>query len=94
MSFYSFKPNPKQLVLNKAKHLFGNDTKVMVTGERLSPIECKRHGIPTGTYYVECIINSESIVTAHANDWRKAYKLLLIEVEKAFERRLYVTEGV
>lgn len=94
MSFYAFKPNPKQLAFNKAKHLFGNDAKVDVTGTRPGPLDCKRYGIPTGVYYVECVVNGELIASAHTKNWRKAYGLLTIEVEKAYEDVLYRAESV
>lgn len=94
MPIYGFKPNPKQLVLNKAKRLFGNDASVDVTGTRPSPLDCKRLSIPAGVYYVECIVNGECIATAKARDWRKAYNLLVVELEKAYENALHRTESV
>lgn len=94
MPFYGFKPNPKQLVINKAKRLFGNDAKVDVTGTRPSPLDCKRYGIPTGVYYVECFVDGQFIAAAHTKNWRKAYGLLIIEVEKAYEDALHRTESV
>jgi len=94
MSFYSFKPNPKQLAFEKAKRLFGNDAKVLIEGERPSPLACRSFGIPTGVYHVSCDVNEQHVASAHAKDWRKAYKLLVIEIEKAFEKRLHNVNGV
>lgn len=94
MPIYGFKPNPKQLVINKAKRLFGNDAKVEVTGTRPSPLDCKRYGIPAGVYYVECFVNGDHIASAHTKNWRKAYNLLVVEVEKVYENALHRTESV
>jgi len=89
MPYYGFKLNPKQLVEAKAKRLFGRDIKVTVTGLRPSEGDCRLLGIPTGTYSVGCVVNGVCIANAHARNWRKAYKLLVIEVEKAFEASLH-----
>jgi hypothetical protein len=94
MPIYGFKPNPKQQVINKARALFGRDAKIEVIGTRPSPLDCKRLGIPAGVYHVECFVNGEFIATAHTKNWRKAYNLLVIEVEKAYENALYRTESV
>ena len=94
MPIYGFKPNPKQLVLNKAKRLFGNDAKVDITGTRPSPLDCKRMSLPQGVYYVECFVNEQLIATAKSRDWRKAYNLLVVELEKAYEEALHRTESV
>mgnify|MGYP001566833846 CR=1 FL=1 len=94
MPFYGFKPNPKQLVVNKAKALFGREVKVDVTGTRPTPLDCKRYGIPTGVYYVECFVGGKLIATTHTKNWRKAYNLLVIEVEKAYEISLHRAEPV
>lgn len=88
--FYSFKPNPKQAVENKAKKLFGRDAKVKVLGTRPSPLECKNLSIPEGHYYVECFVNGQATGSAHLKDWRKAYVALVAEVEKAYERSLSI----
>ncbi len=85
MSYYSFKVNPKQKVVDKAKNLFGRDAKVKVTGKRLSPLECKGLSIPSGSYLVECTVNGKFIADANLRDWRKAYGLLVIAVEKSYE---------
>lgn len=94
MPFYGFKLNPKQQVVAKAKNLFGRDIKVNVTGKRLSPLECKGLGIVSGSYLVTCSINGKEIADANLRDWRKAYGLLVIEVEKAYERSLHSSETV
>lgn len=91
---YAFKPNPKQLASDKAHKLYGNGAKVEVTGTRLSALDCKKHGIPAGSYYVECRVDGQCIATAHTKDWRKAYKLLVVEIEKAFEKSLYQNSAV
>ncbi len=94
MPIYGFKPNPKQLVINKARNLFGRDAKVEVTGTRPSPLDAKQLGIPDGVYYVECFVNGEHIASAHTRNWRKAYNLLTVEVEKVYEAELHRTESV
>lgn len=88
--YYGFKPNPKQLVIDKAKRLFGRDVKVAVTGTRPGATDSKKLGIVAGTYYVECFINDKLVAVASTKNWRKAYSLLAIEVEKAYENSLYV----
>ena len=88
-NYYGFKINPKQQVVNKAKQLFGRDSKVVVSGTRPSPLDCKQLGIPAGNYYVDCTINNMHIASANAKDWRKAYLLLRVAVEKNFENNLY-----
>lgn len=94
MPIYGFKPNPKQLVINKAKALFGREAKVEVTGTRPSPLDAKQLNIPAGAYYVECFVNGDHIASANTKNWRKAYNLLVIEVEKAYETALHRTESV
>ena len=90
MSNYGgFKPNPKQLVVNKAKTLFGGNVKIDITGTRMSPLECKQLEIPVGSYYVECFLDKKLIAVAQHGNWRKAYNLLTIEVEKYFELELH-----
>lgn len=88
-NFYGFKINPKQQVVDKAKSLFGRDSKVKVTGNRPTPLECKSLGLPEGTYHVECFVNDKLIANAHMRNWRKAYGLLRVAVETAFEKTLY-----
>lgn len=92
--YYGFKPNPKQLVFNKAKNLFGRDAKVQITGTRPSPLDVKQLDIPKGCYYVECFINGNFIAKANDRNWRKAYNLLVIELEKAYEVTLHRAEPV
>lgn len=87
-SFFGFKPNPKQQVTNKAKSLFGVDTKIMVTGTRPSPLNCKAIGVSSGSYFVECFIDDKLIATASHRNWRTAYRALVVEVEKAYEKTL------
>lgn len=78
------------MVLQKASHLFGRDKDIKVTGVRLSPLEAKQIGLPSGTYLTECSIrdrNTENmlVVTAHSHDWRAAYKKLKLVVEQTWE---------
>lgn len=87
-AFYGFKANPKRLVEDKAHRLFGRDAKVAVTGARPAPPEAKRLNVPVGHYLVDVCIDGQFIAAAHARDWRKAYGLLVIEVEKAYEASL------
>ena len=94
MPIYGFKPNPKQRVYDKAHKLFGREADVNVTGTRPSPLDCKRLSIPAGVYYVECFVNGQMIATAYTKNWRKAYDLLAIELEKVFEEALHRTESV
>ena len=92
--YYAFKPNPKQLVVNKAVALYGRDKKVDVSGRRPTPPECKTLEIPVGSYYVQCSLGGEVIASTHTKDWRKAYNLLVVEVEKAFEKSLWQDKTV
>ena len=94
MPIYGFKPNPKALAYNKAKSLYGHDAKVEITGTRPSPLDCKRFSIPTGAYHVECFVNGQCIATAHTKNWRKAYNLLVIEIEKTYEASLHRADPV
>lgn len=88
MTAYGFKPNPKQLVYNKVKALYGRECSVVINGSRPSPLDAKKLTLPTGTYYVEVFVNGQFIACTHHSDWRKAYKLLVVEVEKAYEASL------
>lgn len=88
MAFYGFKTNPRQLVINKAIHLFGKDKKVNATGRRPSPLECKSLGISTGTYLTECTVDGQIIASAKHPNWRKSYVALVLEVEKAYTSSL------
>ncbi len=88
--YYGFKPNPKQLVVNKASTLFGEcgKLKVTITGTRPTSLDCVKYGIPVGSYHVECFVGGKFIASAHTKNWRKAYNLLVVEVEKAYENSL------
>ncbi len=80
--FGGFKPNPRQLVINKAHRLFGREAKVNVTGRRLDASASTQLGLAQGgTYLVECFIAGERIAFAAHRNWRSAYKLLVTEVE-------------
>ena len=83
-----FKVDVKTQVNNKFKELFGKTLKPVVTGQRLSPHDCVAAGIKGGAYdgmYVtEVTLDGQLICTAQHRDWRKAYKLLKLEVENRF----------
>lgn len=83
-----FKPNPKAQVTLKFRELFGRDHKPEVRGSRMTPAECKLHGVHCGTrdgiYYTELFVDGEQVARASHRDWRKAYKLLALEVEKLY----------
>jgi len=79
-----FKPNPKAQVTLKFVELFGKEYKPVVKGERLTAVECKSHGYPRDTYVTELFVDGQTIATARSIDWRKAYKLLKLEVEKLY----------
>lgn len=83
-----FKPNPKAQVELKFRELFGRDRKPVVTGVRLTPDEARRRGLRCltrdGVYFTQLTLDGRSLVTASHADWRKAYKLLKLEVEKLF----------
>lgn len=93
MSNYLFKPNPKQKVIDKIKHLFGKDAKIDLTGLRMDH-KNKQQNTQIGHYYVECYVNDQKIASSSSKDWRKAYDLLAIELEKVFEEELYKSESV
>ena len=71
-----FKPNPKKQVELKFVELFGRDYKVKVEGARAAG--------RTGRYSTHLIVNGETVASAMHADWRMAYKLLKLEVEKLF----------
>lgn len=73
-----FKTNPRQLVINKATNLFGRTAKVKVVGQRMK----------TGQYNVSCTIDGTASCEANHRDWRKAYGLLVFEVEKLYTTKL------
>ncbi|HAN16501.1 MAG TPA: hypothetical protein DCP73_13270 [Chloroflexi bacterium] len=83
-----FKPNPKAQVELKFRELFGRDHKPVVTGSRLTLEEARRRGVRCltrdGIYFTELFVNGTQLATAAHADWRKAYKLLKLEVEKLF----------
>ena len=83
-----FKPDHKKQVSLKFIELFGKDHKVTVVGGRVSPEDCKRQGIRCttrdGIYFTELFIDGHQVATAGHSDWRKAYKLLKLEVEKLY----------
>jgi hypothetical protein len=81
--FYSFKPNSKQLVANMAVKLYGTSAKVVVTGQRLSPLTCKQLSMPSDSYLTECTVDGKFIAQANSRDWRKSYKLLVTAVQDA-----------
>lgn len=89
-----FKPNPKAQVENKYAELFGGDDAMEVRGGRLSPAQCRARGIPCGsrdgTYYVELYVGDRLRCAASHRDWRRAYKLLKIEVEKLYTESEFV----
>lgn len=79
-----FKPNPKAQVTLKFNELFGKEYKPVVRGERLTDAVCKTRGYPRDTYVTELLVEGAVVATARSLDWRKAYKLLKIEVEKLY----------
>lgn len=79
-----FKPNPKAQAEHKFIELFGSGHDYSVTGNRLTPAACKSQGFPTGTYYVEFFVNDKLLASAHHRDWRTAYRLLQVEIEKVY----------
>ncbi len=94
MPAYGFKPNPKALVTNKARALYGREAKVVVTGSRPSPLDAKTLGILSGSYFVECHVDGKFIGSAQHKNWRRAYNLLVIEVEKTYEASLSAPASV
>jgi len=87
--YYGFKPNPKQLVTNKARALFGDAAKIVVNGARVTPALAKEKPALGGTYYVECVVDGKLVASTSNKDWRKAYKLLVVAVETAYEASLH-----
>lgn len=89
MPFYGFKENPRQRVITKAKKLFGKDAKVVVTGTRYTPEQCKSAGYKVGSYVVSAVVTDPSgkdfcSVTSNMINWRKAYDVLAEDLEKVF----------
>ena len=83
-----FKPDPKKQVVLKFRELFGEEYLVDVIGKRISSDDCRRIGLRCSTrdgmYLTSAIVNGNQIATASDRDWRKAYKLLKLELEKLF----------
>lgn len=81
-----FKPTAKTLVLNAVKKFYGQEkvTKSKVNGDRLPTEECKRRGWPNGTFFAELVVDGNVVATARSCDWRKAYKMLALEVDKLY----------
>ena len=75
-----FKPNPKAQVTNKFRELFGYDRKIEVTGARVPVSAGSRYDIYESKIYVEDVC----VATTRSSDWRRAYKLLKIEVENLY----------
>lgn len=76
MSF-GFKPNPKAQVSVVFHRLYGN-VPHDVRGERVTT-EGK-----TGHYLATLAVDGITVATARNHDWRRAYKLLTLEVEKLY----------
>ena len=87
MSF-GFKPNAKQLVTNKLTNLYGKTHKFDVVGMRMTDEQAKELGVPRNRYYVKAFVDGVMVGETFHQDWRKAYKLLVVEVEKT-----WISEG-
>jgi hypothetical protein len=79
-----FKPNPKAQVSLKFVELFGKEYKHDVVGARLTSLQCKSQGFPVDTFVAELHCNGQLLASSRSRDWRKAYKLLKLEVEKLY----------
>lgn len=75
-----FKANPKAQVTDKFRELFGYDRKIEVSGARV-PL---REGSRYDTYETQLFVEGICVAMARNYDWRRAYKLLKIEVEKLY----------
>lgn len=88
MPTFGFKPNPKAQVGLKFAELFGKDYKPEVRGARLTKAECTARGIRCGfrdgLFHAELSVDGVVLAEASHPDWRKAYKLLTLEVEKLY----------
>jgi hypothetical protein len=73
----SKKVSPKQAVANKVREFFGDGRTVEVHGWRPK-------GPFGGHFYTEARFGDQTIARAHHRDWRAAYKLLILEVEKLY----------
>jgi outer membrane usher protein FimD/PapC len=83
---FAFKLNPKQAVEQKARSLFGRDAKVKIMGCRPTPQQAADLSVPSGTYYVEVLVNGNFVGSAYHFNWRKAYPLLNDEMQKYFDK--------
>ena len=67
---------------------FVNPAETEVLGHRVSQVDCKRIGIPCGSrdgmYVTELFVDGQLVAKSNHRDWRKAYKGLVLEVEKLF----------
>lgn len=66
-----FKPDPKKQVVLKFCELFGRELRPEVTGSRVN-----------GDYHAEISLDGTTLAKACHSDWRRAYKMLKLEVEK------------
>jgi asparagine N-glycosylation enzyme membrane subunit Stt3 len=79
---------PKERVIRKFEELFDNKHEIDVIGHRFNGLEAKQANVPRGRFVTQLFVDGKSIASSGHSDWRKAYRLLEIEVEKLF------TEGV
>lgn len=95
MSF-GFKANPKQKAENKALQLFGRNADVVVRGRRIRDAADATEAVPVGTFFAECLLDGKVVATGQTKgkDWRKAYRLLTLQIESAFDRSLRAPEAV
>lgn len=77
-----FKPDPKKQVSIKFVELFGKEPNHVVCGRRMTHSQCEDSGLPQGSYVAEIVVDDTVVATATSVDWRRAYKLLALEVEK------------
>jgi len=68
-------PNPKTQVANKFNELFGDEIPFEIVGRRSSPGR---------RYLAHLVVDGAVVASAEHADWRKAYKMLKIEVEKLY----------
>ena len=73
-----FKPDPKTQVSHTFDKLFGRKYSRSVSGERL-----RIDGRP-GHFQATLTVEGRPVATTRSSDWRRAYKLLSIEVEKLY----------
>lgn len=67
--------SPKTQVANKFNELFGEEIPFEVVGQRAARGRC---------YLTQVVVDGAVVATAEHSDWRKSYKMLLIEVEKLY----------